>query len=77
MPLRVWALADRWVEGDLPASRALLRSVALREGSLGNVTLPDQWDIIDIRWDGNHWEAFIRNRIAIVGTVHPGASRAE
>jgi hypothetical protein len=69
MALRVWALVDKAAEGDTVLCRALLRSVARREAQRRRLTLPEHWDITDIRWDRNQYEAFIRNQVATVGTI--------
>jgi hypothetical protein len=72
----VWALVGRSAEGDTALCRLLLRSIAKREARLGNITLPDHWDITDIQWAPDHWEAFIRDRVAVAGTIC-GASQPD
>jgi hypothetical protein len=76
MALRVWALVDKSAEGDAVLCRTLLRSVARREALRGRLTLPEHWDVTDIQWSRNQWEAFIRDQVATAGTIC-GASHRE
>jgi hypothetical protein len=76
VPYRVWAIVERSAEGDEVMCRALLRSIVYREAHKRNICLPEDWDVTDIEWDPNHFEAFIRDRVAVAGTVC-GASRQD
>jgi hypothetical protein len=73
---RVWAIVERSAEGDTVMCRALLRSIALREERRSNICLPEDWNVVDIEWAPNHWEAFIRDRVAVAGTIC-GASQPD